>query len=140
VRRMADHECVVRPGDGMRFRVIDRRTCAYCGDRDAVIVHSGHSMAVRATMKYCSKRCARRGEKNSEGRRQFSTRRAVLELLAAFERQGINGLDTAAATIYDRAYRTGYLTGKRSGTNLERRRIVRLVAEKRAQAQKGRAA
>ena len=135
MRRLADHECVVRPGDGMRFRVIDRRTCAYCGDRDAVIVHSGHTQKVRASMKYCSKRCARRGEKNSAGRRQFSTRRAVLELIAAFERDGINGLDAAAAAIYDRAYRTGYLTGKRSGTNQERRRIFRLATERKRREQ-----
>ena len=109
--------------NGDRNRVLAVRDCANCGDPQSVLVTTADRMEARATKRYCSRRCARRGSRNTAARKAMAERRAMDELLA-------NPTEAAALKIYQRGYGAGYDAGLRHGAAKEQRRIFRLAKER----------
>lgn len=108
---------------GERNRVLDVRDCAHCGDVGSVLVTTADRAEARPGKRYCSRKCARRGSRNTEKRKAMASRRAMEELIA-------NPTEAAALKIYNRGYGAGYDAGIRHGAAKERRRIFRLAKER----------
>src|SRR6185436_14261084 len=94
-------------------RVIAVRDCAYCGDKDAVIVTSQTKAKHRDTKRFCSSRCSRRGTEHAPRRRQEALNKAADLLVAALRRDGLAGAEKAAKAVYHRGYTAGAFTGKK---------------------------